>query len=90
MLEREEKEQWCKREGEDGEAVTQEMEREWGRENALRRKRYREGWGGEGVDGSRSASYESNSSVGTQVEYFSNIIAGELLSAPAIRCVCAA
>lgn len=34
--------------------------------------------------------YKSKSSVGTQVEYFSNIMAEEPLSAPVIRCVCVA
>lgn len=43
---------------------------------------------GVGVVGRRSARYESNSSVGTQVEYFPNIMAGEPLRAPVIRCVC--
>lgn len=42
---------------------------------------------GVGVVGRRSARYESNSSVGTQVEYFPNIMAGEPLRAPVIRCV---
>ena len=42
------------------------------------------GWLGGGILRSRSAGYESNNSVGTRVEYFSNIMAREPLSAPVI------
>jgi len=63
----------------------QEMEIEWGRESA--QDRYGEEGRGFRI---RSGSYESNSSVSTQDEYFSNIMAGEPLSASVIRCVCVA
>lgn len=51
MWKREKLKEGCqrgKREREDGEAVTQEMEREWGRESALDRSRDRGGGGGGG------------------------------------------
>lgn len=61
-----------------GSSDTGNGERERGRESAL------DGLGGVG------GGYKSKSSVGTQVEYFSNIMAEEPLSAPVIRCVCVA
>lgn len=76
------------REKEEGKAVTQEMKTGWCRERAL------DGGIGMGwrvvVGDSSSARYENNNSVGTQVEYFSNIIAGELLSATVISFGCIA
>lgn len=78
----------CLREGR-GEAVTQEMERERGRESALVGSGDRDGGGVRGGGGgSCSTGYESSSSVGTQVEYFSSFIAGGPLSASVIRSVC--
>lgn len=73
------------KEREDGEAMTQEIE--WGRESAMDRSGDTD-WGGGGWN--CSAGFESNSSVGTQVEYFSNIMAREPLSAPVISHVCVA
>lgn len=72
------------KEREDGEAMTQEIE--WGRESAMDRSGDTD-WGG---GWNCSAGFESNSSVGTQVEYFSNIMAREPLSAPVISHVCVA
>lgn len=75
------------KEREDGEAMTQEIE--WGRESAMDRSGDTD-WGGWGGGWNCSAGFESNSSVGTQVEYFSNIMAREPLSAPVISHVCVA